>query len=205
MKRLEYDPKPSASTIAMVIAVMIGTVFCFNIGVVMGSSGGGEAAAPKGWVATDTYRVMNFSVLALVLFFLLKKPASKALGDRIKSIKEQINDLEKKKGEAEKELEQFNQKLSLLEKEAEEIVEKYKQQGEEARAKIIKEAETAAGKLQDQARKNMDYELKEASKKLQGDILEKALAKAELMIQEQISKEDQDRLIDEYLQKVEAQ
>jgi F-type H+-transporting ATPase subunit b len=51
----------------------------------------------------------------------------------------------------------------------------------------------------------MDYELEEASKKLQGDILEKALAKAELMIQEQISKEDQDRLIDEYLQKVEAQ
>jgi len=205
MKRLEYDPKPSASTIAMVIAVMIGIVFCFNIGVVMGSSGGGEATATKGWVATDTYRVMNFSLLALVLFFLLKKPASKALGDRIKSIKEQINDLEQKKGEAEKELERFNQKLSLLEKEAEEIVEKYKQQGEEARAKIIKEAEAAAGKLQDQARKNMDYELEEASKKLQGDILEKALAKAELMIQEQISKEDQDRLIDEYLQKVEAQ
>ncbi len=205
MKRLEYDPKLNASTIAMAIAIMIGMVFCFNIGVVMGSSGGGEATTPKGWVATDTYRVMNFSVLALVLFFLLKKPASKALGDRIKSIKEQINDLEQKKGEAEKELEQFNQKLSLLEKEAEEIVEKYKQQGEEARAKIIKEAEAAADKLQDQARKNMDYELEEASKKIQGDILEKALAKAELMIQEQISKEDQDRLIDEYLQKVEAQ
>jgi F-type H+-transporting ATPase subunit b len=92
---------------------------------------------------------MNFSLLALVLFFLLKKPASKALGDRIKSIKEQINDLEQKKGEAEKELERFNQKLSLLEKEAEEIIEKYKQQGEEARAKIIKEAEAAADKLQE--------------------------------------------------------
>jgi F-type H+-transporting ATPase subunit b len=148
---------------------------------------------------------MNFTVLALVLFFLLKKPVSRALGDRIKSIKEQIGDLEKKKVEAEKELEQFNQKLSLLEKEAGEIVEKYKQQGEEAKVKIIKEAEKAAHKLQDQARKNMDYEFKEASKKLQEDIFDKALAKAESIIKGQISNDDQDRLIDEYLQKVEAQ
>ncbi len=204
MKRLKFDPKSGASTIVVSLLVMIGIVF-LNIGVVMGSPGSGEAAVAKGWVATDTYRVMNFTVLALGLFFLLRKPVSRALGDRIKSIKEQIGDLEKKKVEAEKELEQFNQKLSLLEKEAGEIVEKYKQQGEEAKVKIIKEAETAAHKLQDQARKNMDYEFKEASKKLQEDIFEKALAKAESIIKGQISNDDQDRLIDEYLQKVEAQ
>lgn len=204
MKRLKFDPKSGASTIVVSLLVMLGIVF-LNIGVVMGSPGGGEAAVAKGWVATDTYRVMNFTVLALGLFFLLRKPVSRALGDRIKSIKEQIGDLEKKKVEAEKELEQFNQKLSLLEKEAGEIVEKYKQQGEEAKVKIIKEAETAAHKLQDQARKNMDYEFKEASKKLQEDIFEKALAKAESIIKGQISNDDQDRLIDEYLQKVEAQ
>ena len=37
----------------------------------MAAASGGEGGA-KGWVATDTYRVMNFSVLAIALFFILK-------------------------------------------------------------------------------------------------------------------------------------
>lgn len=204
MKRFKCIRQPGVPIIAVMIMVLIGTAV-FNMGAACWASGGGEAGGPKGWVSTDTYRVMNFAVLAIALFFILKKPASKALGDRISSIKKQIHDLEQKKIAAEQDLEQFNQKLSLLEKEAEEIVEKYKQQGEMAKEKIIKAAETAAEKLQDQARRNMDHELKEATMKLQGDILEKALAKAELMIKDQISKDDHNRLIDDYLERVEAQ
>ena len=60
-----------------------------TLGVLVGS---GTAFAAKGWVATDTYRVMNFSVLFIALFFLLKKPVSNALNARINGIKEQLED-----------------------------------------------------------------------------------------------------------------
>ncbi len=204
MKQLKNIQKPGPSTIYVMLIVVVGLVL-LSVGPAIGATEGGEGGGPKRWVATDTYRVMNFAVLAIALFFLLKKPASKALGDRITSIKKQIHDLEQKKVEAEKDLEQFNRKLSLLENEATEIVEKYKQQGEAARVKIIQAAEAAAEKLQDQARRHMDHELKEASKRLQVDIFEKALVKAESMIKDQISKDDNNRLIDEYLERVEAQ
>ncbi|MBF0573814.1 MAG: hypothetical protein HQK69_08645, partial [Desulfamplus sp.] len=43
-------------------------IFFVFAGIALASSGGGhEAAAPKGWVVTDTYKVLNFLVLAGVL------------------------------------------------------------------------------------------------------------------------------------------
>jgi len=183
---------------------------CFLIlmtsGTVLASSEGGhgEEGAHKGWVATDSYRVMNFAVLAIGLFFILRKPFSQALNNRVKGIQEQLKELEEKKKAAEQAITQYDEKLARLDKEAGEIIEQYKRQGEESKERILKEAEAAAERLQEQARRNMEFELKEASAKLQAEILEKALTKAESMVRSKILPEDQDRLIDEYLIKVEA-
>ena len=57
----------------------------FFIGTAVWASGG-EADGPKGWVSTDTFRVLNFAVLAIVLFFILRKPISRSLNSRIKGI-----------------------------------------------------------------------------------------------------------------------
>ncbi len=167
--------------------------------------GHGEGhSKPKGWVATDTYRVMNFAVLAIALFFLLKKPVTNALNARIEDIKEQLAELESKKEKAEKELAEYNKKLSLLSAEAEKIVAEYKRQGEEAKARILKAAESSAEKLEEQAKKNIEHEFKRAKARLQEEILDKALAKAEDLLKAKITDDDQERLVDEYLEKVVA-
>jgi F-type H+-transporting ATPase subunit b len=62
---------------------------------------------------------MNFAVLFIALFFLLKKPVANALNARISGIKEQLEELEAQKAEAEKQLSEYNERLSLLDKEAE--------------------------------------------------------------------------------------
>lgn len=158
----------------------------------------------KGWVSTDTFRVMNFAVLVVALIFVLRKPLSQALSSRIKTIKEQLDDLEAQKADAEKQLADYNDKLAQLEKEAEKIVEDYVRQGNEAKARILKEAEASAAKLQDQARRNIEHEFKQAKLELQKEIFEKSLVKAEEIIKSKISDDDQDRIVDEYLKKVVA-
>ncbi len=186
-------------TVIMVIILAI--LLCLN-GVVLASSG--EESGTKGWVATDTYRVMNFAVLAIGLFLILRKPASQALNARIKGIKDQLSQLEAKKKDAEKELAQYNERLSLLEQEAEKIVEEYLKQGNEAKARILEEARQAAEKLEEQARRNILHEFEQVKFKLQKEILENAIVKAEELITRNITDEDQDNLVDEYLKKVVA-
>jgi len=188
------------SAIAAVFLLMI-----ISGGISFASSGGEHGGpAKKGWVATDTYRVMNFAVLAIALFFILRKPVSQAMDSRIKGIKEQLTDLETKKKEAEKQLEQYNQKLRLLDKEAEKIVSEYIKQGKEAKERILREAESAAEKIEEQAKKNIEHEFRQAKERLQDEILEKAIVKAEEMVKKNITGYDQNRLVDEYLEKVAA-
>jgi F-type H+-transporting ATPase subunit b len=189
---------------SVIIVVMAAMMLCFS-GAAFGSGGGHEEGGKtKTWEATDTYRVMNFFVLAVVLFFLLRKPASQALNARIQGIREQLSELEAKKKSAEKELSAYSQKLLLLDQETEKIVEDYIKQGKEAKVKILREAESAAEKLEEQAQRNIEQEFKRAKLQLQEDILENAIAKAEKMIAGQITTDDQDRLVDEYLKKVVA-
>ena len=120
------------------------------------------------------------------MFFLLRKPLSQALRGRVKGIEEQLSELEAQKAEAEKKLAEYNQKFAQLEKETEGIVAEYVRQGEDAKVRILKEAEAAADKLQAQAQKNIESEIQRVKVRLQAEIL------------------DQEKLVDEYLAKVVA-
>ena len=185
-----------------VIDLVVVMLMFFVVGITLASSG--EEHGTKGWIATDTFRVMNFAVLAIALFFLLRKPVAQALSDRIKGIQNQLSELEEKKKEAEKKLAEYNERLSHLDQEADKIIQAYIKQGEEAKVRILEQAKIAAEKLEDQARRSIEHEFKQAKLELQEDILEKALVKAQEIINTKITTADQDKLIDEYLEKVVA-
>lgn len=182
-------------------AGLIPVLIFFVPALVSASSGGGHGGG-AGWEATDTYRVMNFAVLFIVLVFLLRKPVSQFLGGRIRGIQEQLEDLEQKKKAAQEKLEEYNKRLEKLSEESEQIIEQYRQQGEEARKKILEEAEASAAKLEEQARRTIEHEFNQAKKQLQTEVLEKAIAKAEDKLRRSITSDDQDKLIDEYLNEV---
>jgi F-type H+-transporting ATPase subunit b len=195
LKRLIFKK----GSIMMVIMTML--FFCF-IGVSLASSEGESKS--KGWVATDTYKVMNFGVLAIGLFLIMRKPVSQALNSRISGIKEQLSELEEKKQAAEKQLAEYTEKFSSLEQETEKLIEDYIRQGNAAKARIIDEAKKSAEKLEEQARRNIDHEFKQAKLELQQEILEKALEKSEEILKDKITAKDEEKLVDEYLDKVVA-
>ena len=121
----------------MIVGVLV-VLLLLSMGVGNALAASDGETGVKRWIATDTYRVMNFVVLLVALIFILRKPISQALSSRIKNIREQLESLEAQKAEAEKQLAQYNEKLSQLESEAEKIVEGYIKQGNEAKAKILK-------------------------------------------------------------------
>jgi F-type H+-transporting ATPase subunit b len=180
-------------------------IFFVSAGIALASSGGGhEAAAPKGWLVTDTYKVLNFLVLAGILFYITRKPVAQFFSSRIKGIQDQLADLEQKKAAAQKTLADYEEKISDLSKESEKIVQDYVRQGEEAKKRILAEAEAQAIKLEESAKRNIEQEFKAAKSRLRQEIAEKALVEAELLVKASIVSDDQDRLVDEYLDKVVA-
>ncbi len=179
-----------------VLALVAGSTAAFA-----SADGGG---VHNSWLAIDTWKVLNFGILAVAGFFIARKPVAQFFSSRTKDIEEELSELERKKADAEKKLAEYEARFRNLDQESKQIVEDYIKQGEEAKKRIIAEAGAQADKLEDMAKRNIEQEFKAAKAALQQEIAEKAMAQAEAVIKESISAEDQDRLVDEYLKKVEA-
>ena len=183
--------------------VLFGFFLCLVMeGLAVASGGEHAGGGHGGWAVTDTWRVINFAVLVIALFFVLRKPVAQFLGDRIKGIEEELATLEAKKKAAEQKLAEYNKRLSELEAEAEEIVEQFRRQGEDARARILESAKAAAAKLEEQAKKNIEREFAEVKLRVETEVFEKALAMAEEKLKKGVNKDDQKRLVDDYLERV---
>ena len=170
-----------------------------------GEGGGHGEGAHGGWAKTDTYKVMNFSVLGAFLFWVFWKMGRPALASRITAIQKELDDLAAKKEAAKKELAEYEARLSGLAQESERIVADYIKQGERVRDKILSEAALAADRLQDQARRHMEHEIKDARATLTAEIVDKAMEASEKIIRTNINSDDQDRLVAEFLEKVVVQ
>ncbi len=184
---------------ATVVALVAGAT------VVWASGGGhGEAAIHNAWKDVDTWKVLNFVLLALGCFFIARKPVVHFFSSRTKGIEEELTDLEQKKADAEKKLAEYEARFRNLEQESEQIVEDYIKQGEDAKKRILAEAEAQAEKLEDMAKRNIEQEFKAAKALLKQEVVDRAMEQAEALIKKSITTQDQNRLVDEYLKKVEA-
>ena len=187
-----------------VVSLLVVVSVLFAFGSVWASSEGGEheGGLIKNKPLDLLYRTINFGVLAFILIFLLRKPVPKVLASRRQGIKDQLDDLERQKQEAERQLAEYKQKFARLDEEVEKIVAEYIRDGEAVKANIIEEAKAAAEKLQEQAKKNVAHEFQKAKQQLKAEMAEQAVAMAEELIKKYINDEDQKRIIDEYLTKV---
>ncbi len=183
-------------------AGIVTTIIAGAGSVAWASSAGG--AVHNAWLEIDTWKVLNFGILAIAGFFIAKKPVVEFFSSRKKEIADELNNLEQQKADAEKMLAEYQAKFKNLDQESKQIVEDYIKQGEEAKVRILAEAAAQADKLEDMAKRTIEQEFKAAKAALQQEIVELAMEKAEAVIKESISSEDQDNLVDQYLKKVVA-
>jgi F-type H+-transporting ATPase subunit b len=148
------------------------------------------------------YRLLNFSIMVGVLYFLLRKPTKQFFAKRTKNIGNTIAELEAKKKEAEKTYEEYSKKLAQLDKETDRILQEYVEQGEREKDRIIANAEKAAVEIREQTDIAIEQEIKIAKVELQREIAELSVTAAETMLKEKIKEEDQQKLVNDFMKKV---
>ncbi len=148
------------------------------------------------------WRTLNFAVLLVILVKFLGKPIANALHGRQISIKEQFEDLDARKAEAEKTYKKFEHKLTEIDQEASSIIDRAIARGEAEKERIIEEANRAAGDIKRQAEMAIQHEIAQAKMQLREEVANQAVAMAEELIAKNLQQEDQVKLIDDYLDKV---
>jgi len=149
------------------------------------------------------WRILDFSVLAAIVFWAIKKADLKGtLAARRTGIERTLKEAVEAKEQAEKKFTEYSQRLDQANKEIEGISLNMKREGELEKERIIAEAHVAAARIKAQAESAAAQEVLKAKNELRAEAARLAVEIAEQKIVRNIAKGDQDKLVGEYISKV---
>jgi F-type H+-transporting ATPase subunit b len=164
---------------------------------------GGEA--PESLFKEYLWPVINFLVLLAILIYAFKKADVKGyFKKRTELIEQSLNEARQAKELAQKALAEVEERLKVKDKEIEEIVASAKYSGEREKARLAEEGEKMKEKLMEQARTNIEFELKRAKESIKEEAVGIAMELAEKKLKEKMTKEEQMKLLEESVSKIEG-
>jgi F-type H+-transporting ATPase subunit b len=150
------------------------------------------------------WRTLNFAGLLIILIWALKKPVAHGLSSRRQAIVDKFADLEAQKVEAERIYREYESRLTKIDAEVEAIIGAAVKQGEVEKDRLLAEADRAAADMKRQAEMAIQHELAEARLQLRSEVAEQAVRIAEELIRKNLQDADQNRMVEDYLEKVGA-
>ncbi len=149
------------------------------------------------------WRVLNFAILAGILFWAIKKADVKgAMSDRQIQIEKSLREAKEAKEAAEAKLLEYNGKLERAAKEIEVIRAAIISEGEQEKTRIIAEAKIAAERIVAQAAQSAEHEIVKAREVLREEAGRLAVELATGKLTGAVKQSDHDRFVGEYLDKV---
>ncbi len=169
-----------------------------------GGAHGGEKGKDRSADLRDLlYRFINFALLIIILFVAIRKSGLKdSLAGRIDEIKQRLEDLRKEKEEAEAKYQDIEKKLRDFEAKKKEIIEQFQNEGQAEKERIIVEANERAKQIVEQAELTIQQEMQSAKDRLRREVMQLAATQAQEIIAKEMTDEDQDRLISEFIERV---
>lgn len=149
------------------------------------------------------YRFINFALLLIIIFWVMKKVGIKQLFvSRIEAIRKKLEELNRGKEEAERKYRELEKRLQEFEAKRKEIIEQFKAEGLAEKERILNEAQSRVEQILAQAETTVQQEIEAARDRLEGEVLALATRQAEEIIAREMTKEDQDWLVNDFIERV---
>lgn len=170
------------------------------------ASGGGEGAHGGGEDAlTRTiYQGLNLVLLLGVLFYFGRKPIAEFFASRREAIRSELSEAASLLSQAEQRNAELQRRLVDLDAELQDLREAARQRAEEEAERILSDAQAAADRIRRDARSAVALELRRAQAELRDEAADLALELAAQKLQDQVGDADRDRLVDEFIVRVES-
>ncbi|MGV8081855.1 MAG: hypothetical protein AB2L22_17540 [Syntrophales bacterium] len=166
------------------------------------ASGGGEHGEGGANMKEFAFKVVNFSILVGLLWWLLAKKVKEFFAGRRAGIQAEIDETEAQKAEARKKFDEYSSRLTKMTDEISGISEIIKAQGQAEKEKIIADAKKAAEKMQEDTKARMEQEFQKGSAALRLEASQLAVEMAEEILKKNITAQDHNDMVRDYLDKV---
>ncbi|MBW2274025.1 MAG: F0F1 ATP synthase subunit B [Deltaproteobacteria bacterium] len=149
------------------------------------------------------WQAVNLVTVLAVIIYLARKPVAAFFSDRRTGIKSDIDGAAELLQQAETQYTEWQRKLIDLTGEMDEIREGARQRAEDERDQILAEARDTADRIRRDAVAAVDQELRRARAELRQEAADLAVDFADKLLQESVNDGDRDRLLDEFITRVE--
>jgi F-type H+-transporting ATPase subunit b len=150
------------------------------------------------------WTILTFLVLFTLLAKFAWRPLLTALDARQEAIRKSLDDAQK----ARQELEQFQQQSAKMLRdarvEADSILSRSRSDAEKIRAELKEQAKVEADTILRHARRQIELETRQAVQQIHREVVDLSVTIASKVLQRNVSKEDNARLIEESLQQIET-
>jgi F-type H+-transporting ATPase subunit b len=200
MKKISQKSKVRTQKLKL-FYILAFLIFNFAFSGVAFGSGGEEAAHTPLW-KEYMWQIINFGILVFILYKFGKKPFQSFLKQRTELIEKTLKEARDAKELAQKALQEVEERFKTKDKEIEEILSASKRSGEEERERILEESNRLKEKIFEQAKVNIEFELKHAKEAIKAEAVELAMELAEKKLKEKLTKNEQEKLLEESLTKI---
>jgi F-type H+-transporting ATPase subunit b len=181
----------------LAVVVVIAGILAAASPALAAGGGSGPSASELLWQA------VNLVLLLGVLFAVARKPITAYFAERREQIKEDIQKADKLLAESKKQFSEWQGKLVELEAEVQTIRDETRQRAHDERDQIVAAAHDSAERIRSDAVAAVDQELRRAQVELREEAANLAVDLAASIITEQVDDRDRDRLLDEFITRVE--
>jgi F-type H+-transporting ATPase subunit b len=148
-------------------------------------------------------QIVNFTLLAVLLYFVAYKPILRMLDERSGRIKKGLDDAEAASRRAAEMEQEFEARMTEARKEGQEIVAQATQMSEKARQEILETARKESRAQIEKAKEEIARERELAMAELRQQVADLSLSISEKVIGEALDEQRQRQLIAEFLEQTE--
>ena len=168
------------------------------------ASGAAAAEEEHSSLTPTIAKLVNFAILAGALVYFLKTPVGTYLRTRSETVRRELVQAATLRSEAERQLSDVRSQLAALPAELENLRRHGQEELVNERARMKEATEKAREHLLERTRRDIDFQFRQARRKLVQHTADTAMALARRRVRQAITPEDQARLIDKYAAEVQS-
>jgi F-type H+-transporting ATPase subunit b len=175
-------------------------IFLLTMAYASGGGGEGKHEGP-GWIGF-AWKLVNFLILAGIIYWLMAKKVKKFFTGRQEGIKTALADAITSRETAEKKFREYSAKLDEATGEIDQIAGMIRSQGLAEKERIIEDARKVAEKMKEDVQMRMEQEFNKASHQLRIEAVRLSTQLAEGLLRKNIRVEDHEAMVEDYIEKV---
>lgn len=149
------------------------------------------------------YKAINFFLLLLLFYLVLKNPVKRGLKERHERLRRALEEAQEAKRLWEERKREYEERLKGLEDELKRIREQVLLEAQRERERILREAQKEAERILLEAERAIEGERKLLERQIREKLVDSILSLSQKLIRENLRPEDQLRLLDRYVRGLE--